>query len=98
MVRVFRQNEARTLGQPGGLKNGPIWLKFGTLLPWVNIFLNNVKFGACDEFFTTPTIGPPNSWKNTEVEPSALGAFDYDNKAKLINLLDKGFCFIMTQI
>ena len=30
-----------------------------------------------DEFFTTATIGPPNSWKDTEVEPSALRTFDY---------------------
>ena len=27
----FRQNEAKTLGQPGNFKNGRIWLKFGTL-------------------------------------------------------------------
>ena len=26
----------KTLGQPGDFKNGPIWLKFCTLLPWVN--------------------------------------------------------------
>ena len=31
--RVFRQNEAKTLGQPGDFKYGRIWLKFGTLDP-----------------------------------------------------------------
>ena len=36
--RVFRQNEARHLEQIKDLKNGSILLKFGTLLPWVNIW------------------------------------------------------------
>ena len=35
--------------------------------------------GPGDKFFTNATIGPPNSWKNTEVEPSALRTFDYDS-------------------
>ena len=72
--RVFRQNEAKTLGQPGDPKNGPIWLKFGTFVPWVNIwvffhFSKNVKFWAWDEFFKTATIGPPNSWKILKLSP-----------------------------
>ena len=40
-------------------------------------FPKNVKFLAKNEYFTTATIGPPNFWKNTEVEPSALRTFDY---------------------
>ena len=27
----------KTLGRAGGFKNGSIWLKFGTLIPWVNL-------------------------------------------------------------
>ena len=79
----FAKTRLELWGSLGDLKNGPFWLKFGTLLPWVNIlgiifhFSKNVKFGAWDEFFTTATNGPPNSWKNTEVEPSALRTFDY---------------------
>ena len=50
--RVFHQNEAKSLGQPGDFKNGRIWLKFGTLDPWVNVlgcffhFLKILMFGA----------------------------------------------------
>ena len=33
--------------------------------------------GPGDEFFTTVKIGPPNSWKDAEVEPSSLRTFDY---------------------
>ena len=33
--------------------------------------------GPGDEFFITATIWPLNSWKDTEVEPSALRTFDY---------------------
>ena len=36
--RVFRQNEAKTLGQLWDFKNGRIGLKFGTLVPRVNIW------------------------------------------------------------
>ena len=55
--RVYRQNKAKTLGQPGDFKNGRIWLKFVTLVLWVNIwgsFLNFLKIlnlGPGDEFF-----------------------------------------------
>ena len=66
----------------GDFKHCPIWLKFCTLFPLVNIwelFFHFKKFGLLgpwDEFFMTATIGPPNSWKNTEVEPSTLRTFD----------------------
>ena len=49
----------KTLGQAGGLKNCSIWLKFGTLVPWVNTwgcFLHSLKIlihGAWDEFSPT---------------------------------------------
>ena len=43
-----------------------------------SFFKNFDFFGPGDEFFTTATIGPPNSWKDTEVEPSALRTFDYN--------------------
>ena len=71
------------MGRVGGFKNGPFWLKFGTFVPWVNIwgcffhFSKILILGPGDEFFTTATIGPPNNWKDTEVEPSALRTFDY---------------------
>ena len=47
----------KTLGQPGDFKNCSIWLKFCTLVPWVNIwgcFFHFQKFwflGPGDEFF-----------------------------------------------
>ena len=55
-VQVFSQNEAKTLGQPGGFKNGSIWLKFGTHVPWVNIwgrfhFSKILIFGAWGRVF-----------------------------------------------
>ena len=57
VVTSFRQNEAKTLGQPGDFKNGRILLKFGTLVPWVNIwgcffhFLKIMIFGAWGRVF-----------------------------------------------
>ena len=50
-----------TLGQPGGFKNGRIWLKFCTLVPWVNtwgcffIFLKILIFGAWGTSFSAKT-------------------------------------------
>jgi len=47
----------KTLGQPGDFKNCSIWLKFGTLVPWVNIwgcffhFSKILIFGAWGQFF-----------------------------------------------
>ena len=41
------------------------------------IFQKFSFLGPGDEFFTTATVGPPNSWKDTEVEPSALRTLDY---------------------
>ena len=43
--------------QPGELKKGRIWLKFGTLAPWVNTwgcffpFLKNFIFGPWEQVF-----------------------------------------------
>ena len=42
-------------------------------------FSKKFIFGAFDKFFKNATIGPPNSLRNTEVEPSALRTFDYLN-------------------
>ena len=71
--RIFRQNEAKTLGQPGDFKNGRIWLKFCTLVPWVNIwecfyhFLKILIFGAWGRVFRqneAKTLGQPGDFKN----------------------------------
>ena len=70
--QVFRQNEAKTLGRAGGFKNGPIWLKFGTLVPWVNIwrcffhFSKVLIFGALGRVFCqneAKTLGQPGGLK-----------------------------------
>jgi len=46
----------KTLGQPTEPKNGWNWLKFGTLVPWINtwgiffhFFLNSLFWGPGDE-------------------------------------------------
>ena len=60
------------------------WNLAHLFLGWISggVFFIFQKFGFLgpgDEFFTTATIGPQNSWKDTEVEPSALRTFDYLN-------------------
>ena len=58
------------------------WNLAHLFLGWISggVFFIFQKFwflGPGDEFFTIATIGPPNSWKDTEVEPSALRTLDY---------------------
>ena len=65
-----------TLGQPGNLKNGPIWLKFGKLAhlmnPWVFFsFFENFDFlGLGTSFFfqkEAKTLRHPGDFKDGRI-------------------------------
>ena len=60
----------KTLGQAGHFKNGWIWLKFGTLVPWVNIwgcffsFFENFDFWGLGTSFSPKRGWQPGDFKN----------------------------------
>ena len=87
--QVFKQNEAKTLGQAGDFRNGWIWQILHTFVPWANTwgclfsflgigdeFLGKTRLRLVDVLFSNYTIGTSNHLKVTEVEPSAVRTFD----------------------
>ena len=58
-----------TLGQPGDFKNGQIWLKFWTVVLWVNIwevlfhFFKILIFGALGQVFAITRL---DFWSSLE--------------------------------
>ena len=60
------QNGSKTLGQPGDFKNGPILLKFCTLVPWVNIWESFFSFFQNFHFWGHGTLFGPKRWASLE--------------------------------
>jgi len=56
---LWDQFISKTLGQPRGVKNGPIMLKFGTIVDWMNtlgvliLIFENLFFDPIGPFYIT---------------------------------------------
>jgi len=65
------------LGQPSEVKNGPIILKFGTIVDWMN------TLGVLILIFDTP---PKIKFILTEVEPSVISRILFCKCVNIVNV------------